>query len=181
LATGGTVTASVCTNRTSATSTENALSLSISQKYAKRFLLLHPITCLRKQSRICGAAIKGLKYSSLLSRSTLILGYARIFSIKANHFSDSLTKKSLPSSAKSLSSDRALRTGVFTQDFILDELNHLKQKRESDNKHLHDLQNAKDQLTELEKAEIQLANLQDVVKQIEPYTYEEKRLTRIRR
>ena len=70
----------------------------------------------------------------------------------------------------------ALRTDEFTHDFVLDEMNHLKQDRESNNKTLNDLQSVKEQLTKLEKAEIHIADLHSVINRIEKCTYEEKRL-----
>lgn len=70
----------------------------------------------------------------------------------------------------------ALRTGEFTHDFVLDEINHLRQDREDDGKRLDELQRLKDQLSKLENAEIQLTDLQSIVQRIEQCTYEEKRL-----
>jgi site-specific DNA recombinase len=70
----------------------------------------------------------------------------------------------------------ALRTGELNQDFVLDEMGHLKKDRVDNGKRLDELQQLREKLTKLENAEIQLPGLQSIVDRIDQCTYEEKRL-----
>jgi site-specific DNA recombinase len=71
----------------------------------------------------------------------------------------------------------ALRTGQFTQDYILDEINRTKADREGDLKRLNELKQVKILLANLEKAEIKLGEFYATVKKsIEQCTFDYKRL-----
>ncbi len=70
-----------------------------------------------------------------------------------------------------------LKTGEFTQDYVLDEINRTKREREGGLKRLEELKLAKTQIVNLENAEVKLSEFYSSVRRrIERCSSEDKRL-----
>ena len=71
----------------------------------------------------------------------------------------------------------ALKTGKFTEDFVLDEMNRMKAEQEADGRRVSELKQAKMNLANLATAESKLGDFYDSIRQrIEQCTDDDKRL-----